>query len=125
MFISQSIMVYGSMDPATQCLVTLRNPEGCPVLCLKHSRNFLFAGLRDGTLMVYERHHGGTSYITLDVSLYCMLMLPLSTPAKLILLSSFPAVMKVVFRFHSPSNVQVQRVLIFYVNKTCDISAFN
>lgn len=54
-----SIMVYGSMDPAAQCLVTLRNPEGCPVLCLKHSRNFLFAGLRDGTLMVYERHHGG------------------------------------------------------------------
>ncbi|XP_016345350.1 rho guanine nucleotide exchange factor 10-like protein isoform X2 [Sinocyclocheilus anshuiensis] len=54
-----SILVYGSMDTAAQCLVTLRNPEGCPVLCLKHSGNFLFAGLRDGTLMVYERHHGG------------------------------------------------------------------
>uniref|UniRef100_A0A9J8CII5 Rho guanine nucleotide exchange factor 10 like n=1 Tax=Cyprinus carpio carpio TaxID=630221 RepID=A0A9J8CII5_CYPCA len=64
------ILVYGSMDTAAQCLVTLRNPEGCPVLCLKHSGNFLFAGLRDGTLMVYERHPGGTSLITLDVSLY-------------------------------------------------------
>uniref|UniRef100_A0A671T7J5 Rho guanine nucleotide exchange factor 10-like protein n=1 Tax=Sinocyclocheilus anshuiensis TaxID=1608454 RepID=A0A671T7J5_9TELE len=56
-----SILVYGSMDTAAQCLVTLRNPEGCPVLCLKHSGNFLFAGLRDGTLMVYERHHGDKS----------------------------------------------------------------
>ncbi|KAK2874162.1 hypothetical protein Q8A67_021315 [Cirrhinus molitorella] len=54
-----SIVVYGSMDTAAQCLVTLCNPEGCPVLCLKHCGNFLFAGLRDGTLMVYERHHGG------------------------------------------------------------------
>uniref|UniRef100_A0A8C1ZER0 Rho guanine nucleotide exchange factor (GEF) 10-like a n=1 Tax=Cyprinus carpio TaxID=7962 RepID=A0A8C1ZER0_CYPCA len=53
------ILVYGSMDTAAQCLVTLRNPEGCPVLCLKHSGNFLFAGLWDGTLMVYERHPGG------------------------------------------------------------------
>uniref|UniRef100_A0A8C2JMR2 Rho guanine nucleotide exchange factor (GEF) 10-like a n=1 Tax=Cyprinus carpio TaxID=7962 RepID=A0A8C2JMR2_CYPCA len=52
------ILVYGSMDTAAQCLVTLRNPEGCPVLCLKHSGNFLFAGLWDGTLMVYERHPG-------------------------------------------------------------------
>uniref|UniRef100_A0A8C2JQD2 Rho guanine nucleotide exchange factor (GEF) 10-like a n=1 Tax=Cyprinus carpio TaxID=7962 RepID=A0A8C2JQD2_CYPCA len=68
------ILVYGSMDTAAQCLVTLRNPEGCPVLCLKHSGNFLFAGLWDGTLMVYERHPGGTSLITLDVSLYCTLI---------------------------------------------------
>lgn len=70
MFFSQSILFYGSMDTTAQCLVTLRNPEGCPILCLKHSGNFLFAGLRDGTLMVYGRHHGGTSYIMLDVSLY-------------------------------------------------------
>ncbi|XP_051528731.1 rho guanine nucleotide exchange factor 10-like protein [Myxocyprinus asiaticus] len=54
-----SILVYGSMDTAAQCLLTLRNSEGCPVLCLKHSGYFLFAGLRDGTLMVYKRHHGG------------------------------------------------------------------
>ncbi|XP_051531164.1 rho guanine nucleotide exchange factor 10-like protein [Myxocyprinus asiaticus] len=54
-----SILVYGSMDTAAQCLLTLPNPKGCPVLCLKHSGNFLFSGLRDGTLMVYERHRGG------------------------------------------------------------------
>ncbi|KAA0707632.1 Rho guanine nucleotide exchange factor 10-like protein [Triplophysa tibetana] len=54
-----SIQVYGSMDTSAQCLLTLRNPEGCPVLCLKHSGNFLFAGLRDGTLTVYKRHDGG------------------------------------------------------------------
>ncbi|XP_009304376.2 rho guanine nucleotide exchange factor 10-like protein isoform X1 [Danio rerio] len=54
-----SILVYGSMDSAAQCLVTLHNPEGCPVLCLKHCNNVLFAGLRDGKLMVYERHHRG------------------------------------------------------------------
>uniref|UniRef100_A0AAQ5XGU9 DH domain-containing protein n=1 Tax=Amphiprion ocellaris TaxID=80972 RepID=A0AAQ5XGU9_AMPOC len=39
------ILVYGSVDTAAQCLLTLRNPEGCPVLCLKHSSRFLFAGL--------------------------------------------------------------------------------
>lgn len=71
MFFSPSIQVYGSMDTAAHCLLTLRNPEGCPVLCLKHSGYYLFAGLRDGMLMVYERHHRGTSYITSDVSLYC------------------------------------------------------
>ncbi|XP_077429048.1 rho guanine nucleotide exchange factor 10-like protein isoform X2 [Vanacampus margaritifer] len=49
------ILVYGSVDAAAQCLVTLSNPQGCPVLCLKHSPCFLFAGLRDGTLMVYGR----------------------------------------------------------------------
>jgi len=61
------------MDTAAQCLLTLSNPEGCPVLCLKHSGNFLFAGLRDGTLMVYGRHHSGTNYIMLDVSLYTVM----------------------------------------------------
>ncbi|XP_034442321.1 rho guanine nucleotide exchange factor 10-like protein isoform X4 [Hippoglossus hippoglossus] len=49
------ILVYGSVDTAAQCLLTLRNPEGCPVLCLKQSARFLFAGLRDGTMMVYGR----------------------------------------------------------------------
>ncbi|XP_077384551.1 rho guanine nucleotide exchange factor 10-like protein isoform X2 [Festucalex cinctus] len=52
------ILVYGSVDAAAQCLVTLGNPRGCPVLCLKHSPCFLFAGLRDGTLMVYGRKSG-------------------------------------------------------------------
>ncbi|XP_061893810.1 rho guanine nucleotide exchange factor 10-like protein [Entelurus aequoreus] len=47
--------VYGSVDTAAQCLLTLSNPEGCPVMCLKHSPNFLFAGLRNGTMVVYGR----------------------------------------------------------------------
>ncbi|KAM3621676.1 uncharacterized protein V6R79_014380 [Siganus canaliculatus] len=54
-----SILVYGSVDTAAQCLLTLRNPEGCPVLCLKHSPRFLFAGLRNGTMMVYGRSNSG------------------------------------------------------------------
>ncbi|MGH0133746.1 UNVERIFIED_CONTAM: hypothetical protein FKN15_005261 [Acipenser sinensis] len=54
-----SILVYGSVDTAAQCLLTFRNPEGCPVLCLKHSGNFLFAGLKDGKVVVYRRKSGG------------------------------------------------------------------
>ncbi|XP_047203155.1 rho guanine nucleotide exchange factor 10-like protein isoform X4 [Girardinichthys multiradiatus] len=50
------ILVYGSVDTAAQCLLTLHNPEGCPVLCLKHSSRFLFAGLQNGTVMVYGRN---------------------------------------------------------------------
>nr|XP_029133018.1 rho guanine nucleotide exchange factor 10-like protein [Labrus bergylta] len=49
------ILVYGSVDTAAQCLLTLHNPDGCPVLCLKHSARFLFAGLRNGAVMVYGR----------------------------------------------------------------------
>ncbi|XP_078139925.1 rho guanine nucleotide exchange factor 10-like protein [Centroberyx gerrardi] len=54
-----SVLVYGSVDTAAQCLLTLHNPEGCPALCLKHSPRFLFAGLRNGTIMVYGRNNGG------------------------------------------------------------------
>uniref|UniRef100_A0A671XDD6 Rho guanine nucleotide exchange factor 10 like n=1 Tax=Sparus aurata TaxID=8175 RepID=A0A671XDD6_SPAAU len=53
------VLVYGSVDTAAQCLLTLHNPEGCPVLCLKHSARFLFAGLRNGTMMVYGRSSRG------------------------------------------------------------------
>uniref|UniRef100_A0A8C5FZ90 DH domain-containing protein n=1 Tax=Gouania willdenowi TaxID=441366 RepID=A0A8C5FZ90_GOUWI len=53
------ILVYGSVDTAVQCLLTLTNPEGCPVLCLRHSSRFLFAGLRNGTVMVYGRNSSG------------------------------------------------------------------
>uniref|UniRef100_A0A1A8GQ38 Chromodomain helicase DNA binding protein 5 n=1 Tax=Nothobranchius korthausae TaxID=1143690 RepID=A0A1A8GQ38_9TELE len=49
------ILVYGSVDSAAQCLLTLHSPEGCPVLCLKHSSRFLFAGLQNGTVTVYGR----------------------------------------------------------------------
>ncbi|XP_072308272.1 rho guanine nucleotide exchange factor 10-like protein isoform X3 [Eucyclogobius newberryi] len=51
------VLVYGSVDTAAQCVLTLHNPEGCPVLCLKHSPQFLFAGLRNSTIMVYRRNH--------------------------------------------------------------------
>lgn len=51
------ILVYGSVDTAAQCLLTLHNPEGCPVLCLKHSSRFLFAGLRNGNMIVYGRNN--------------------------------------------------------------------
>ncbi|KAL3978599.1 hypothetical protein ACER0C_019661 [Sarotherodon galilaeus] len=51
------VLVYGSVDTAAQCLLTLHNPEGCPVLCLKHSSRFLFAGLWNGTMMVYGRNN--------------------------------------------------------------------
>ncbi|XP_066526655.1 rho guanine nucleotide exchange factor 10-like protein isoform X2 [Hoplias malabaricus] len=54
-----SVLVYGSMDTSAQCLLTIRNDVGCPVLSLTHTANFLFAGLRDGTLLVYERQAGG------------------------------------------------------------------
>lgn len=50
-----NILVYGSVDTAAQCLLTFCNPEGCPVLCLKHSANFLFAGLSNGKVAVYNR----------------------------------------------------------------------
>ncbi|XP_067302428.1 rho guanine nucleotide exchange factor 10-like protein isoform X5 [Pseudorasbora parva] len=50
-----NILVYGSVDTSAQCLLTFCNPEGCPVLCLKHSANFLFAGLSNGKVAVYNR----------------------------------------------------------------------
>ncbi|XP_016373486.1 rho guanine nucleotide exchange factor 10-like protein isoform X2 [Sinocyclocheilus rhinocerous] len=55
-----NILVYGSVDTAAQCLLTFCNPEGCPVLCLKHSANFLFAGLSNGKVAVYNRKSGVT-----------------------------------------------------------------
>ncbi|XP_015230836.1 PREDICTED: rho guanine nucleotide exchange factor 10-like protein isoform X2 [Cyprinodon variegatus] len=51
------ILVYGSADVAAQYLLTLHNPDGSPVLCLKHSSRFLFAGLRNGKVMVYGRNN--------------------------------------------------------------------
>lgn len=55
-----SMVVYGSVDTAAQCLLTLvPDPEGCPVLCLKHSSQHLFAGLQSGTVVVYARSNSG------------------------------------------------------------------
>ncbi|XP_047663192.1 rho guanine nucleotide exchange factor 10-like protein isoform X5 [Tachysurus fulvidraco] len=50
-----NILVYGNVDTAAQCLLTFQNPEGCPVLCLTHTHNFLFAGLTNGKVAVYSR----------------------------------------------------------------------
>ncbi|KAM6240838.1 rho guanine nucleotide exchange factor 10-like protein isoform 1-T1 [Porphyrio hochstetteri] len=54
-----SIVVYGSVDTGTQCLLTCKSPGLQPVLCLKHSPEYLFAGLQDGTVAAYPRSNGG------------------------------------------------------------------
>ncbi|NXJ71447.1 ARGAL protein, partial [Rostratula benghalensis] len=54
-----SIVVYGSVDTGTQCLLTCKSPGLQPVLCLKHSPEYLFAGLQDGTVAAYPRNNGG------------------------------------------------------------------
>ncbi|XP_051281958.1 rho guanine nucleotide exchange factor 10-like protein isoform X3 [Dicentrarchus labrax] len=53
-----SIHVFSSVDTAVQCLLTLVNLDSCPVLCLKHSLSFLFAGLASGKVAVYHRRTG-------------------------------------------------------------------
>ncbi|XP_048680657.2 rho guanine nucleotide exchange factor 10-like protein isoform X4 [Caretta caretta] len=53
-----SILVYGSVDTGTQCLLTC-SPGQQPVLCLKHSPEYLFAGLQNGTVAAYARNNGG------------------------------------------------------------------
>ncbi|XP_045065338.1 rho guanine nucleotide exchange factor 10-like protein isoform X3 [Coregonus clupeaformis] len=53
-----NILVYGSVDTSAQCLLTFSNPDSCPVLCLKHSASFLFAGLGNGKVSVYSRKSG-------------------------------------------------------------------
>ncbi|XP_067167402.1 rho guanine nucleotide exchange factor 10-like protein isoform X3 [Apteryx mantelli] len=54
-----SIVAYGSVDAGTQCLLSRRSPGLQPVLCLKHSSDYLFAGLQDGTVAAYARNNGG------------------------------------------------------------------
>ncbi|XP_076863824.1 rho guanine nucleotide exchange factor 10-like protein isoform X2 [Brachyhypopomus gauderio] len=51
------ILIYGSMETAAQALLTLRGAQGSPVLCLKHSisTGLLWAGLQNGSLLVYRR----------------------------------------------------------------------
>ncbi|XP_013769504.1 rho guanine nucleotide exchange factor 10-like protein [Pundamilia nyererei] len=53
-----SIHVQSSVDTAVQCLLTLVNPDNCPVLCLKHLLSFLFAGLANGKVAIYHRKTG-------------------------------------------------------------------
>nr|XP_020637765.1 rho guanine nucleotide exchange factor 10-like protein isoform X9 [Pogona vitticeps] len=54
-----SILVYGSVDTGTQCLLTGKSPGLQPVLCLKHNTDYLFAGLQSGTIAAYARNNGG------------------------------------------------------------------
>uniref|UniRef100_A0A8C6PWU3 Rho guanine nucleotide exchange factor 10 like n=1 Tax=Nothobranchius furzeri TaxID=105023 RepID=A0A8C6PWU3_NOTFU len=70
------ILVYGSVDSAAQCLLTLHSPEGCPVLCLKHSSRFLFAGLQNGTVTVYGRANSGEVFLD---SRFCLGSEPIRT----------------------------------------------
>ncbi|NXH18023.1 ARGAL protein, partial [Bucco capensis] len=53
-----SIVVYGSVDTGTQCLLSCKSPGMQPVLCLRHSSEYLFAGLQDGTVAAYPRSKG-------------------------------------------------------------------
>ncbi|XP_050178260.1 rho guanine nucleotide exchange factor 10-like protein isoform X2 [Myiozetetes cayanensis] len=54
-----SILVYGSVDTGTPCLLSCKSPGMQPILCLRHSPEFLFAGLQDGTVAAYPRSNGG------------------------------------------------------------------
>lgn len=71
-----SIVVYGSVDTAAQCLLTLGpDPEGCPVLCLKHSPQHLFAALQSGTVVVYARSSTGKvllGFISLEAAVFSL-----------------------------------------------------
>ncbi|TWW62743.1 Rho guanine nucleotide exchange factor 10-like protein [Takifugu flavidus] len=67
-----SIVVYGSVDTAAQCLLTLRDPEGSAVLCLKHSAHHLFAALHNGTVMVYARSNGDSLWDAASPTRVCL-----------------------------------------------------
>ncbi|KAJ7425979.1 Rho guanine nucleotide exchange factor 10-like protein [Willisornis vidua] len=54
-----SILVYGSVDTGAPCLLSCRSPGMQPILCLRHSPEFLFAGLQDGSVAAYPRSDGG------------------------------------------------------------------
>lgn len=54
-----SILVYSCVDTGSTCLMALRSPDLQPVLCLRHSPNYLCAGLQDGTLALYPQNQGG------------------------------------------------------------------
>ncbi|XP_034550666.1 rho guanine nucleotide exchange factor 10-like protein isoform X2 [Notolabrus celidotus] len=67
-----SIHVYSSVDTAVQCLLTLVNPDSCPILCLKHSLSFLFAGLANGKVGVYHRKAGERLWDVDSCRLVCL-----------------------------------------------------
>ncbi|XP_043917752.1 rho guanine nucleotide exchange factor 10-like protein isoform X2 [Protopterus annectens] len=54
-----SIIIYGSVGTATQCLFMFVSPERQPVLCLKYTPSYFFAGYQDGTVAIYMRKKEG------------------------------------------------------------------
>ncbi|XP_031953575.1 rho guanine nucleotide exchange factor 10-like protein isoform X10 [Corvus moneduloides] len=54
-----SLLVYGSVDSGTPCLLSCKIPGMLPILCLRHSPEFLFAGLQDGSVAAFPRNSGG------------------------------------------------------------------
>ncbi|NWW17121.1 ARGAL protein, partial [Falcunculus frontatus] len=54
-----SLLVYGSVDSGTPCLLSCKIPGMLPILCLRHSPEFLFAGLQDGSVAAFPRNNGG------------------------------------------------------------------
>ncbi|XP_062889348.1 rho guanine nucleotide exchange factor 10-like protein isoform X1 [Mobula hypostoma] len=55
-----SVVGYGGIDMATQCLFTFKSPAEMPVVRLKHLLDVLFAGLQDGTVAVYTKTAEGS-----------------------------------------------------------------
>uniref|UniRef100_A0A8C0UXX0 Rho guanine nucleotide exchange factor 10 like n=1 Tax=Cyanistes caeruleus TaxID=156563 RepID=A0A8C0UXX0_CYACU len=54
-----SLLVYGSVDSGTPCLLRCQIPGMPPILCLRNSPEFLLAGLQDGNVAAFPRNHAG------------------------------------------------------------------
>ncbi|NXO70570.1 ARGAL protein, partial [Phainopepla nitens] len=54
-----SLLVYGSVDSGTPCLLRCRVPGTPPILCLRNSAEFLLAGLQDGNVAAFPRSQAG------------------------------------------------------------------
>ncbi|NXX33020.1 ARGAL protein, partial [Nicator chloris] len=54
-----SLLVYGSVDSGTPCLLRCRIPGMPPILCLRNSPEFLLAGLQDGNVAAFPRNNEG------------------------------------------------------------------
>nr|XP_060614765.1 rho guanine nucleotide exchange factor 10-like protein isoform X4 [Anolis sagrei ordinatus] len=76
-----SILVYGSVDTGTQCLLTDKSPGHQPVLCLKHNADYVFAGLQDGTVAAFLRSNvaGGLWDANVEPTLLTVGLAPVRT----------------------------------------------
>ncbi|XP_064027778.1 rho guanine nucleotide exchange factor 10-like protein isoform X5 [Pogoniulus pusillus] len=84
-----SIVVYGSVDMGAQCLLTCKSPGTQPVLCLRHSPDYLFAGLQDGTVAAYPRSNG-QKHVRVTSLLICQGSLWVGTDQGIIVLLPVP-----------------------------------